>query len=105
VGCALPALLGLVPIPSASSREAYASATAADPVTVWAGSAGRLPLAHVRRNVAAAADACWRRIEAADLACTRTNTPAVANKATQMSPIKTNLAREDLLVELLPYST
>src|ERR1019366_2839552 len=72
VGCTLPALLGLVPIPSAPSREAYAWATAADPVTGWAGSEDRL-LSHVVRRMVAAADACWRRIAAADLACTTTN--------------------------------
>ena len=64
-GCAF-AVEGFRPDTRARSTEAWAGAIAADPVTVCAGSADRLPLAHVRRNWAAADEACWRLMEAAD---------------------------------------
>src|SRR5665647_289106 len=81
-------------MPRARSTKAWAWATVADPVTVWAGSAERLPLAHVRRNWAAAAEACWRRVVAADLPCATTKTPTPNTKARQMSPTSRYLPRD-----------
>ena len=57
VGLAAAVPPGFVSMPRARSTEAWAWATVADPVTVWAGSAERLPRAHVRRDWAAAAEA------------------------------------------------
>jgi len=81
---------GFLAIPRATSRDAYAFATAVDPLTVWATSADTSPLCHVEMNRAAAAEAC-ARAERAEAVRTTTNPPAAISRATHVSATTTIL--------------